>query len=89
MKNDRKYKWELLPNSTADLQESYWLLDDDPVSIRLLEDFLKSSSIMSEFQYGHIMVWVTMTWLTENGARWLTRKSLYGRWRASVTMETA
>lgn len=23
MKNDRKYKWELLPNSTANLQESY------------------------------------------------------------------
>lgn len=23
MKNDRKYKWELLPNSTADLQKGY------------------------------------------------------------------
>lgn len=51
MRNVRKYKWELLPNSTANWQESYWLLYDDPVSIRLLEDFLESSPIMCQFQY--------------------------------------
>lgn len=69
---------------SADLEESYWLLYDDPESILLPEDFWKSSSnnvsvsILCRDRVGHITVWVTLAWFTENGACWLTLKSLHG-----------
>lgn len=50
MENDRIYKWELLPNSTADSQKGYWLLLMILCPSAYLKT-LKSSSIMSEFQY--------------------------------------
>lgn len=68
---------------SADLEESYRLLYNGPESILLSEDFLKSSSnndsvpILCRDRAGHITVCITLAWFTENGACWLTLKSLY------------